>query len=654
MTLARLHRWSCQPWFWVALGLLLTIALYAPGLSGGWLFDDYPNIVDNSGVHPSGHDLPSLINAALSSPSSDFKRPLASLSFALNYLATGMDPPSMKATNLAIHLANGLVTFLLLRLLLRLDTRRERTTSDRMAALLATAWLLLPINLTAVLYVVQRMESLANLFVLLGLYAYVSGRLRMLAGRPGLLLCFGGVLFATGVGVLAKETAVMLPLYALLTEVMMFRWRRSAAGDSQRPDFRLIAFFVLVLVIPLVIGAAWLTPTVLNPETWARRDFTLGTRLLSEARIVVGYIDWTLFPTPSALSFYHDDFLISRGLLEPWTTLTSIVVLLGLVVACLALRRSRSLPALGIAWYLGSHLLTGTVLPLELVYEHRNYFASMALLLAAFDLVTYGLSRWRVGSWAVTAIALLFLLWQGTLTLITARAWGDPLSLARELAYRGPHSPRAQYELGRTYIMYSRYDPESPFVEAAREPLERAAAIDGSSILPEQALIFMNSRMHRPVDAAWWASMNRKLASRPPTVQDESSLDALSTCLRSTSCDFAPLSLLDAYLAALTHPKPSARLLGSYANFAWSSLNDQALGIRIQKQAVTVAPSEPAYRVGLARMSITTGDFVDARAQIDRLVQMNIGGRLDKDIGPLIMMLTEADAERKKAAPTHD
>ena len=46
-------------------------------------------------------------------------------------------------------------------------------------------------------------------------------------------------------------------------------------------------------------------------------------------------------------------------------------------------------------------------------------------------------------------------------TANTARAWGDPLLLAQELAIRGSDSPRAQYELGRIYIIYSGYDPRS-------------------------------------------------------------------------------------------------------------------------------------------------------------------------------------------------
>ena len=180
----------------LVLALLLVTAIYWPGLSGSWLFDDYPNIVDNHGVQPGEVSIPSLVRAALSSPASDLKRPLASFSFAANYLAAGLDPYWMKLTNLVIHLLNGLLAFVLARALLRsvrvgAHPVRERlpsvgrddnawieersrtecapTEQDRragiIAALIAAGWMLLPINLTAVLYVVQRMESMANLFV---------------------------------------------------------------------------------------------------------------------------------------------------------------------------------------------------------------------------------------------------------------------------------------------------------------------------------------------------------------------------------------------------------------------------------------------------------------------------------------------------------
>ncbi len=113
-----LTRLSRHGWM-LAAAFLVTLAVYWPGLSGAYLFDDYPNIVDNHGVQPPDATLPSLVRAALSSPASEFKRPLASLSFAANYLATGLDPYWMKLTNLILHLLNGLLVFLLARLLLR-------------------------------------------------------------------------------------------------------------------------------------------------------------------------------------------------------------------------------------------------------------------------------------------------------------------------------------------------------------------------------------------------------------------------------------------------------------------------------------------------------------------------------------------------------
>ncbi len=202
---------STLPWWILFAAFAVTLAVYWPGLSGGFLFDDYPNIVDNHGVQPHDASLASLVGTALSSSSSEFKRPLASLSFAVNYLASGLDPYWMKLTNLVIHLLNGLLVFLLARALLQclpvgarsrampfneheqdLDkgiARERAPTGARgvddqrigvIAALIAAGWMLLPINLTGVLYVVQRMESMANLFVLLGLLGYVAGRRRML------------------------------------------------------------------------------------------------------------------------------------------------------------------------------------------------------------------------------------------------------------------------------------------------------------------------------------------------------------------------------------------------------------------------------------------------------------------------------------------
>lgn len=662
---------SQVPLWVLAAALVIAAMVYWPGLQGGFLFDDYPNIVDNQGVQPQDNSVPSLVRAALSSPSSDFKRPLASLSFAANYLTTGLDPFWMKLTNLIIHLLNGLLVFVLARLLLQAaharahpacdvagigepsstesDARDQHRRKGMVAALIAASWMLLPINLTGVLYVVQRMESMANLFVLLGMIGYVVGRRHMLKpdnadpsaacnrighGRipvssRGFLLCLVSVTLPTAVGILAKETAVMLPLYALLVEWALFHFVKPAHVR----DRRIVTLFLLVLMLPMILGVAWLLPGLMNPARWATRDFTMITRLLSEARIIVDYIAWTLLPTPDALSFYHDDFRISSGLLTPWTTLLSIIFLGALIALMFRVRRRQPLISLGIALFCGCQLLTGTILPLELIYEHRNYFASFGLLLAVVPLLAvpqaspYALPR-------NVLLAGLLLCWTA-LTAITAQAWSSPLRLAEDLAARATQSPRAQYELGRTYIIYSHYEPASPFTKLAYAPLERAAALRGASILPEQALIFMNARMQLPIKDVWWNSLIAKLRARKLTIQDESSLGALTRCAREGRCDLPHGRMVEAFTAALAHPDPGAGLLATYGDYAWNVLDDHALGLRVTEEAVGVEPDEPAYRITLVRMLVASGENVKAEAQLRELEQLNIGGRLNEDLAKL-------------------
>lgn len=622
-------------WLTLAATLLVTAAAYWPSLSGGYIFDDFPNIVDNKALHVGKANSANLVAAALSSPSSSFKRPLSSLTFAANYLADGLDPFGMKLTNLAIHLLNGLLLYLVARRLLAFAPESSGVgRGPGTAALIAAGWMLLPINFTAVGYVVQRMESLANLFVLGGLLGYLAARHSMLGGRrwSGLALCTLSLGAGTVVGVSAKETAVMLPLYALLIEWALLRWR----GDDSKQDVALWVMFTLVLFMPLALGLAWLLPGLLRPSAWAIRDFSLGERMLTESRIVLDYVRWTLLPTPHALSFYHDDYRVSTDLLTPWTTLPSTLGIVTMLALAAALRRRAPLAALGLALFLGAHTLTATVLPLELIYEHRNYFASFGLMLAVVPYLTSATAPMPLAR--RTLLGGLLVLWCAQ-TAATAHAWGNPLRLAEDLALRAPESPRAQYELGRTYVVLSNYDPQSPFTNLAYAPLERAMKLPGSSILPEQALIMVNARLHRPINPAWWDGMIAKLKAHKPGVQDESSLGALTQCAREKLCDLPHDRMLEAFFTALAHPKPSARLLATYSDYAWNVLGDRALGLRAADAAVDAQPSEPAYLITKVRMLAAMDRRDDAVQALRQLQSLNVGGRLDASLAELRALL---------------
>lgn len=607
---------------WIlAAALCLTALIYWPGLSGGYLFDDYPNIVDNKGVQADDTTIAALAAAALSSPSSRFKRPLASLSFAANHLLTGLDPYWMKLTNLLIHMINGLLAYGLAKILLS-QLGPKGHNYRRIAALIAFAWLVLPINLTAVLYVVQRMESLAHLFVFAGLLGYCHGRYRMNEGmRGGATLAFLSVICGTALGLMAKEAAILLPLYAALTELFVFRFQR----PDKTHDQRIIAFFLLVLVAPFIPGFIWALDGALNPSAWSTRDFTLLERLLSETRVVMGYIKWTLLPNLGDLSFYHDDFAISRSLFEPWTTTAATLGIASLIGAIIILRNRAPHIALGLATFLGAHSLTATILPLELVYEHRNYFASFGLLIALIPTLAAP-PAFTMPSRCL--LAAMFALWIG-LTAFTSWAWRHPVTLAQEHSARAQDSPRAQYALAQTYLIASDYDPESPYLDAAWPILERAAALPKASTLPESALIFSAARVGRPISNNWWDSMIRKLKSQPPSQEDQSAVISLARCTRDGLCSLPAERMVETFLVALSHPTPSARVLAAYGDYAWNVLKDKPLALELAKDAAVSAPTEPEYLITLLKMQIVMGQDVAASDTMEKLNEMNIGGRLN-------------------------
>lgn len=592
--------------FALLAALILTAMLYWPGLFGGYLFDDDPNFVNNADVHVSSLDWRDWRAAALASPSAELRRPLAMLSLAANYYFTQLDPLPLKLVNLAIHLGNGLLLWAVLLEVLGFWQRGQRQpppdATVRLAALaLSCAWLLSPINVSTVLYVVQRMESLAQVFVLAGLWLYLRGRRRMLTAgcHHGALLCATGLAAGCGLGVLCKESAVLLPLYAFLIELTLTHFEARTAAERRG----LWTIHALLLFLPAALGLAWLLPHTLPDAAYAGRPFTLGQRLLTEGRVLVDYVAWTLFPHPDTLSFYHDDIPLSHGWLEPPSTLACAALLAAAAAAAAGLRRRLPLFSLGIGWYLAAHLLTATIIPLELVFEHRNYFASAGLLLAAGALVLAIPSRLHLLRWSIPLLTLAVF---GAVTWLRAREWDDPVQFAYSEAFKHPLSPRANYELGRTLTVASGYRPDSKLITPAMEAFQRAAQLPTSGAAPAAALILVAGHAHREVRAEWWTELTGRLEAQPPSAESISALESLSHCQHKGDCPPDTQPLLAAFLAALDHPQPSGRLLAAYGAFAANQLGDYALAERALSEALQRLPIT-GIRIDLVQVLLLEG-----------------------------------------------
>lgn len=606
----------------------VAVLVYWPGLGGGFVFDDYPNIVDNTAAHLRSLAPADLIETMFSSPASDFQRPLATLSFGLNHLATGLDPWWMKATNIAIHLLNIMLLFGLLRSIcasLPDQTADAASRYRRICAFVTAAWALAPINLMAVLFVVQRMESLCQVFVLAGLWMYVSGRRRQIQGGDGGWLLAGGLVGGTVLGLLSKESAVLLPLYAASAEWVLFR-ARDANG---RRDRRVLALFAVVLVLPGIAGVAWLLPKMIDPLRWISRDFDLGERLLTEPRVLLQYLHWTLLPDLSQLSLYHDDYRISRSWTDPATTLPAVLALALLAAASLLTVRRRPLVALGLQWFIGAHLLTATFIPLELVFEHRNYFAAIGVFLVVADLLltTSSSQRRRLGATVAVGLVLFY----GATTLLRSREWSDPIRFAFAEAGKHPQSPRATYALAHVLVRLHKQQDDAGTAATANiiTALQNARRAPGGSILADQALLIFSARNGLAIEDAWWDDLRRKLQSRSVGSQDVSSLRAMTDCVVAEQCAFPTGQMIDTFASALT-PHVDARVLDVYGNYALNALGDAALTLSLWNQAIALDPREIEYRVSLTRLLIALGRIDQARVEIASIRGMGRFGQYER------------------------
>ena len=608
---------KCRLWALTAI-LLSTAAVYFRGLFGAFTFDDFPNIVDNVELHVSTLAWRDWWAAMFSSPSSDLQRPLAMLTFAINYFLTGLDPLPIRATNLAVHLLNVVLAYALARRVFRLGTRSANAppTAARVegaALALAALWALAPINLTPVLLAVQRMESLAQVFVFAGLCLYMDGREAQLDGRGGWGKILVGIGACTVLGILAKETAAMIPLYAFIAECLFFGF----ATRGREPDRRIQALFALVLLLPFVAGLAWLLPHCLAPGAYSGRSFTLGDRLLTESRILWDYVCWTLMPRLGTLSLYHDDYAVSHSLLAPATTWVAIAGLLASFIAAIVVRRKAPLLALGVLWFFAAHVLTATVIPLELVYEHRNYFASFALLLIVVHALVLTQAARRLalaGALAVAALGIFY----GFTTFLRASEWGNPIRFALSEVAKHPLSARATYDEGRTYVILSNYDVNSSFFPLARKALIAASAVPNSNTLPEQALLILAARTNTEQDPRWWEGMQAKLKARPVGAQEVESLYSLSKCQEEGLCRFDTGNMLDTFYAAIgTHP--TADVLTIFGNYALNVMQDYDLALRLMRDAVEQRPKVLQYHENLVKVMIFLHQFDNAEVEIRKM-----------------------------------
>jgi tetratricopeptide (TPR) repeat protein len=433
---------------------VLGTVIYSNSYDAPFVFDDENNIVQNQKIRITELNLGTMYDTVVAGMHEP--RPVAYLSFAINYYFGEYDLPGYHLVNLIIHLINGILVYFLASLTYRLllggcrgkldDSNRE--TVGWLSLFAACLFVAHPLQTQAVTYIVQRMTSLAALFFILSLLLYVLGRLNKVKRNQWLLWAGACVAFVLSLG--SKQIAITLPVIILLYEWYFFR-------DLDKPWAQRGMKYLVVLAIGLgAISLLFLgtSPWQVLVDGYDIRDFTMGERVLTQFRVVMMYFGLILLPLPSRLNLNHY-ISTSHSFFDPITTLFSMLAIFGILGLSLYLARRQRLLSFCILWFFINLVLESSIVALEMIFEHRVYLPLFGVVL----LVPYLLHQMlaKIPRFEMV-VAVLLVLSLGRGSYLRNEVWNDATKLWTDVITKNPHSHRAYDSRGNFRWVAGQYN----------------------------------------------------------------------------------------------------------------------------------------------------------------------------------------------------
>lgn len=427
----------------LAIVLLVGTALlaYANSVGGGWVWDDYPLIVQKRAFYGDPANIPSALispDRALPESGTSYYRPLAALNYFADRAVFGVEPAGYHLESVVLHIAITVLFWHLLAGLFR---------DPQLALVAALVFAVHPVNAEAVNFISARNNLLCAVFMLASLDLLQRGRV----GAVRIALAHG----AFALALLAKEPAIVLPAFLVCT------WRSDAFRGWRAVT---VAGFGVISASYLVLRF------FLLGHITAGQEFGSAGLGLPLAAL---YEDFRLLFFPLELNALYR--LRAVPLLSPRA---AIVILVLLALGFAAWRGPRPLRWAS-AWTLLSLAPVANIIPIPSapVAERYLYIPAMgAALIAACGL--RALSRVSRGAgFAVGALLLALLLTQ---TVLRNGVWRDGETLARSMIASDPWNTTPHVLLGIEHRRAGRYDD-------ALEAYGRALELD-----PDNAWVYAN------------------------------------------------------------------------------------------------------------------------------------------------------------------
>jgi len=613
------------------LVLMLTVWAYYPGLSGGFIFDDYTNIYKNHLLKIEHFSFEDLWQASLSINSGPLKRPVAMFSFAVNHVLTGMDPWWMKLTNLLIHLINGLLVLLVVRQLLHRFYDRNRTDLTLIPYFVMGIWLVHPINVTAVSYIVQRMTSLSATFVLLAVYCYLKLREGKFLDWRGHIFSFA-ILFFWVLGLLSKETAILLSIYIFVIEWCMYGFKAESKGEKKylRILWALLAAPWICAFIYVLYGPSFILG---GHQYW---NFTHMERVLTESRIVIDYLRLIIIPDIRDMGLSHDDIVRSSSVFIPISTLLSMFLIAGILTSAIYAKQKCPLYSLGVFWFFGGHLLESTIIPLELMYLHRNYLPSLGIFLVFIEAGLYLYKNYRI----LTVIAALIVLLSFSIcTRFLAYQWSDDYSMMIVEAMHNPKSIRANFKAGQTLKYYAIVTPpgkqKDEFKTSAIEYFKTIQKLNDQNVLGELSILETYIQLQEVPPQSFIKELINDLYSAEINIGIINLLGSITECMITKECHLKTVDYQRVLEALHNNPKMIGafreKLLIIHAEYLAKARGNIDAAIAKIVEAINVHPTHDGLML-LALYLEEGGYEQEVKRTIDVLEEQDKLGRYRKFI----------------------
>ncbi|MCH2173653.1 tetratricopeptide repeat protein [Myxococcota bacterium] len=427
---------------------------YWGGLSGPFLYDDRPGIVNNESIR-SLWPLSTSLNPPRDQPHSG--RPVANLSLALSYALGGTDPTGYRAFNLLLHIGSTLLVFGGIRRALSSPfvSRVLHPSARLLAFTTALLWGVHPLVSEVIFFAMQRTEAMMGFFYLLTFYAVV----RASEGRSVFVWSIVAVI-ACAAGMGSKASMVTAPVLifffdrAFLTGSFATTWKK-----------RCVLYVTLASTWSIVIALQFSNPRSLSTEFFDVDYLSFQPEMLGH------YFRNSIWPEELVLDYGP---MVSE--LAPGFTWGAAVVLILVAVAMVLAFKSPRLGFVG-AWIFGTLAPTSSIISIftEIGAERRMYLALIALV--ALVVVGAHLAMQRIlddrgkspvlrraiATMLVVCVALAFVY----RTRDRAIEFSDVLSIWQRTLRQRPANPRAYLSVGNELRDRGRVAEAVPFYERA-------------------------------------------------------------------------------------------------------------------------------------------------------------------------------------------